>query len=151
MNDAISRENMIIEEALIILESRLKKFDVLLSSPSNVKDFLTLKLAQNEHEVFGVLYLNTKNFLIQYVEEFKGTIDSSSVYPREIVKKALSLNASSVIFVHNHPSYITIPSDADLIITKKLKEALALVDVKVIDHFIVGGENLLSFAEKGLI
>lgn len=151
MNDAISRENMIIEEALIILESRLKKFDVLLNSPSNVKDFLTLKLAQNEHEVFGVLYLNTKNFLIQHVEEFKGTIDSCSVYPREIVKKALSLNASSVIFVHNHPSYITIPSDADLIITKKLKEALALVDVKVIDHFIVGGENLFSFAEKGLI
>lgn len=123
-----------------------------LSSPTAVKTALVAKLSAFPYEVFSVLYLDTQNRLICYEELFRGTLTQTSVYPREVVKKSLMYNASAVIFAHNHPSGIPDPSRADELLTKHLKQALALVDVKVLDHFVVGGTgNPVSFAERGLI
>src|SRR5690606_22885089 len=119
------------------------------TSPATVKEYLVTKLSGFEHEVFAVLFLDTQHRLIEYSEMFRGTIDSASVYPREVVKEALRLNAAAVIFSHNHPSGNPEPSRADEAITVKLKEALALVDVRTLDHIVVGGEGTVSFAERG--
>ena len=108
-------------------------------------------LAGFEHEVFAVLFLDTQHRLIEYAEMFRGTIDSASVYPRELVKEALRLNAAAVIVSHNHPSGNPEPSRADEVLTQRLKEALALVDVRTLDHIIVAGGSTISFAERGLI
>jgi len=121
------------------------------TSPTLVKEYLVTKLSGFEHEVFAVLFLDTQHRLIEYSELFRGTIDSASVYPREVVKEALRLNAAAVIFSHNHPSGNPEPSRADEAITVKLKEALALVDVRTLDHIVVGGEGTVSFAERGLV
>ena len=121
-----------------------------LSSPKKVRDFLTIKLAGLEHEVFACLFLDNKNKVIEFVEMFRGTIDGASVYPREVVKEALKHNAAVVIFAHNHPSGDPSPSDADIAITGRLKDALSLVDIRVNDHFIIG-KKIVSFAEKGLL
>ncbi|MNL53738.1 hypothetical protein D3C87_1770080 [compost metagenome] len=121
------------------------------SSPAAVKEYLRAKLAGFEHEVFAVLFLDTQHRLIEYAEMFRGTIDSASVYPRELVKEALRLNAAAVILSHNHPSGNPEPSGADKALTQRLKEALALVDVRTLDHIIVAGGNTMSFAERGLI
>ncbi|MFZ3203919.1 MAG: DNA repair protein RadC [Pseudomonas sp.] len=121
------------------------------TSPELVKEYLIAKLAGFEHEVFAALFLDTKHHLIQYVEMFRGTIDSASVYPREVVKEALRLNAAAVIFSHNHPSGQPEPSQADKILTQRLKEALALVEVRSLDHIIVAGQRTVSFAERGLL
>ena len=104
-----------------------------------------------EHEVFAVLFLDTQHRLIEYSELFRGTIDSASVYPREVLKEALRLNAAAVIVSHNHPSGNPEPSAADKSLTKRLREALAMVDVRVLDHIIVGGTETTSFAEQGLL
>jgi DNA repair protein RadC len=109
-----------------------------------------LKLAPYEHEVFVCLFLDNQHRVIACDELFRGTIDGASVYPREVVKAALQYNAAALIMAHNHPSGISDPSQADRVITEKLKEALALIDVRVLDHFIVG-ENVYSFAEHGLL
>ena len=119
------------------------------TSPTLVKEYLVTKLSGLEHEVFAILFLDTQHRLIEYREMFRGTIDSASVYPREVVKEALRLNAAAVIFSHNHPSGNPEPSRADEAITVKLKEALALVDVRTLDHIVVGGEGTVSFAERG--
>lgn len=121
------------------------------SSPQVVKDFLVAKLAGIEHEVFGVIFTDSQHRLIAYKEMFSGTIDAASVYPREIVKTALRLNASALIFTHNHPSGIASPSEADKRLTARLKEALSLIDTRVLDHIIVAGSSTLSFAEHGLL
>lgn len=121
------------------------------TSPTLVKEYLVTKLSGLEHEVFAILFLDTQHRLIEYREMFRGTIDSASVYPREVVKEALQLNAAAVIFSHNHPSGNPEPSRPDEAITVKLKEALALVDVRTLDHVIVGGEGTVSFAERGLV
>ncbi len=121
------------------------------TSPAVVKEYLSAKLAGYEHEVFAVLFLDTQHRLIEYAEMFRGTIDSASVYPRELVKEALRLNAAAVIISHCHPSGNPEPSAADRTLTKRLKEALALVDVRVLDHIIVAGSLTASFAERGLI
>ena len=121
------------------------------SSPAAVKEYLCAKLAGFEHEVFAVLFLDTQHRLIEYAEMFRGTIDSASVYPRELVKEALRLNAAAVIVSHNHPSGNPEPSRADEVLTQRLKEALALVDVRTLDHIIVAGGSTISFAERGLI
>jgi len=123
----------------------------LFTSPALVKDYLRTKLTSFEHEVFAVLFLDNQHRLLKYIEMFRGTIDSASVYPREVVKEALRLNAAAVIFSHNHPSGNPEPSRADEAITKRLKEALALVDVRSLDHVIVAGSDTVSFAERGLI
>ena len=114
------------------------------------RDSLDNKLAGFEHEVFAVLFLDTRHRLIEYREMFHGTIDSASVYPREVVKEALRLNAAAVILSHNHPSGSPEPSQADKVLTQRLKEALGLVEVRILDHVIVGGMETVSFAEKGL-
>lgn len=124
----------------------------LLSSPGAARDWLKLKLGGLAHEVFGALWLDAQNRLIAWDELFRGTLTQTSVYPREIVKQALARNAAAVILAHNHPSGLTEPSSADELLTRNLKESLALVDVRVLDHLIVAGRATpLSFAERGLI
>lgn len=122
------------------------------TSPGKVRDWLRLKLASRGHEVFMALWLDAQNQLLKAEELFSGTLTQTSVYPREVVKAALANNAAAVILAHNHPSGIAEPSRADEMLTRSLKEALAMVDVKVLDHFIVAGNTLpLSFAERGLL
>ncbi|PZN75365.1 MAG: DNA repair protein [Candidatus Methylumidiphilus alinenensis] len=122
-----------------------------LTSPDASRDFLILKLAELEHECFCCLYLDNQHRVLQFESLFRGTIDGASVYPREVVKRALALNASAIIFAHNHPSGTADPSEADKFITQRLKQALGLLDIRVLDHFIVGGAEVMSFAEKGLL
>ncbi|MGY8820250.1 MAG: RadC family protein [Pseudomonadales bacterium] len=123
----------------------------LFDAPDAVKDYLSTKLVGFEHEVFAALLLDSKHRLLKYVELFRGTIDQASVYPREVVKEALRANAAAVIFAHNHPSGNPEPSQADKVLTQRLKEALALVEVRTLDHIVVGGEATVSFAEQGLL
>jgi DNA repair protein RadC len=145
-------ENALIKKALKVLEDRLEYERVSLSSPSTVRDLLKLRMAELEHETFVALWLNAQNRLIGYEELFRGTLTQTSVYPREIVKAALAANAAAVIFAHNHPSGTTDPSSADKLLTNTLKAALALVDVRVLDHLIVAGAEMpLSFSERGLL
>ena len=122
-----------------------------LGSPSAVRDLLMHRLAGLPYEVFVCIMLDNQNRLIAYEEMFRGTLTQTSVYPREVVKASLRVNAAAVIFAHNHPSGAAEPSRADELLTRALKDALALVDVKVLDHFIVAGTTTLSFAEKGLL
>lgn len=122
-----------------------------MSSPLAVKQFLILRLAGIAHEVFAMLLLDAQNRVIAFDEMFRGTLTQTSVYPREVVKRALRDNAAAVIFAHNHPSGVPEPSHADQVLTQSLKQSLALVDVRVLDHFIVAGNQTLSFAERGLL
>lgn len=122
-----------------------------LSSPKTVRDFLRLKLAGFTYEVFSVMFLDNRHRLIAFTEMFRGTIDGASVFPREVVKEALAHNAAAVIFAHNHPSGVAEPSQADELITLRLKDALGLVDIRVLDHVIVAGNETTSFAARGLI
>jgi len=122
-----------------------------LSSPRAVRDYLRLALAGREQEVFAVLLLDAQHRVIAYEELFRGTLTQTSVYPREVVKCSLRHNAAAVIFAHNHPSGVAEPSHADEILTRSLKSALALVDIEVLDHFIVAGSRTMSFAERGLL
>jgi DNA repair protein RadC len=122
-----------------------------LSSPRAVRDYLRLALAGREQEVFVVLLLDAQHRVIACEELFQGTLTQTSVYPREVVKCALRRNAAAVIFAHNHPSGVAEPSHADEILTRSLKTALALVDIQVLDHFIVAGTRTMSFAERGLL
>ena len=122
-----------------------------LGSPGAVRDFLRLKLRDLPHEVFLGLYLDAQNRVIGDEELFRGTLTQTSVYPREIVKRALAHNAAGVILAHNHPSGAAEPSFADEALTRALRQALALVDVKVLDHFVIAGNSAISFAERGLL
>lgn len=121
-----------------------------LDSPAAVKDYLRLSLGSKRYEVFTVLFLDAQNRLLDVEELFRGTLTQTAVYPREVVKRALHHNAAGVIFAHNHPSGAAEPSRADEMLTEALKSALSLVDVRVLDHFIVAGNRLVSFAERGL-
>jgi len=145
----MTSDDAIIEQALNILTARLKEPGVSLSSPDSVKQFLRLKLASKDHEVFAVLFLDVKNRLVAFEEMFRGTLTHTSVYPREIVKAALKHNAASVIYSHNHPSGSTSPSDADRLLTTAMRNALELVDIRSLDHIIVAGVSTYSFAEHG--
>ncbi len=122
-----------------------------MSSPRAVREFLAVKLGTLEHEIFAVLLLDTRHRLIDYVELFRGTINGASVHPREVVKLALARNAAALVLAHPHPSGSPEPSQADELITQKLKEALALVDIVVLDHVIVAGGETVSFAERGML
>jgi DNA repair protein RadC len=122
-----------------------------LTSPGSVRDYLRLSLSHREHEVFVCLWLDAQHRVLEAEELFRGTLTQTSVYPREVVKKALRVNAAAVIFAHNHPSGVAQPSQADELLTRNLKEALALVEVRVLDHFIVAGNQAISFAERGLL
>ena len=132
------------------LAEQLQSRDVL-NSPQAVRDYLVLKLGSLTKEVFLVLFLNTQNHLVATEEMFAGTLTQTSVYPREVIKRALHHNAAAVIFAHNHPTGVAQQSHADELLTRQLKQALHLVDVNVLDHFIVAGNSTLSFAERGLM
>ena len=132
------------------LEKGIARGDAI-SDPGATKSYLKSKLRAYHREVFACLFLDNQNRLIQYEELFFGTIDGASVHPREVVKRVLEFNAAAVIFAHNHPSGLAQPSQADKRITERLKSALALVDVRVLDHMIVGDKEVLSFAERGLL
>lgn len=122
-----------------------------MDSPKAVKEWLCLYCAGLPHEVFLVLYLDAKHRLIEGEELFRGTLTQTSVYPREVVKGALNRNAACVVLAHNHPSGDLSPSRSDELLTETLKSSLMLVDVRVLDHFIVGGDQVMSFAERGLL
>ncbi len=125
--------------------------DTVLGSPAAVRDYLRLTLARREHEVFMALFLDAQNRLLVAEELFRGTLTQTSVYPREVVKRALALNAAGVILAHNHPSGVAEPSRSDEMLTASLRQALAMVDVRVLDHLIVAGAAMVSFAERGLL
>lgn len=142
--------DQILEAARQIIDQKMQR-GMAFTSPATVKEYLVTKLAGFEHEVFAVLFLDSQHRLIEYVEMFRGTIDSASVHPREIVKEALRFNAAAVIISHNHPSGDPKPSGADKVLTQRLREALALVDVRTLDHIIVAGQTTASFAERDLL
>jgi DNA repair protein RadC len=132
------------------LNEQLQQRDVF-QSPQHVRDYLILRLGRLSREVFLVMFLDAQNRLNATEEMFSGTLTQASVYPREVVKRAMHHNAASVIFAHNHPSGVAQQSAADEMLTAQLKQALALVDVRVLDHFIIAGNEVLSFAERGLL
>lgn len=144
-----SSDEKTVARAIKILQKVLATRGELMTAPSTVKRYLTLRLARKEHEVFGALWLNAKNELIADEDMFFGTLTQTSVYPREIVKKSLHHNAASLICYHNHPSGCPTPSDADKYLTTNLQNALQLVEVRLLDHIIVGGLDSYSFAENG--
>ena len=141
----------IVKRALKTPESRMTYESDIFTNPNDTKNYLRLKLGGKEREVFAVLYLSNRNQLISCEELFLGTIDGSSVHVREIVKLGLALNAAAIICAHNHPSGVCEPSHADEMITKRIKDACALMDIKVLDHLIVSGKDAVSLAERGLI
>jgi len=122
-----------------------------LRSPEDTRAYLRARLGTWPHEIFAGLFLDNRHRVIRYVELFRGTIDGAAVYPREVVRQALDFNAAAVIFAHNHPSGVAEPSDADITLTRRLKEALALVDIRVLDHLIVGHGEVVSLAERGCV
>ena len=152
MEDCVSRveEDRLIYDALDILQKRFQDRTVL-DSPESVRDYLTVWLTEREQECFVALFLDTRHRVLEMKTMFYGTLDGATVYPREVVKEALRYNAGAVIFCHNHPSGVTEPSLADQAITRRLKEALGTVDIRVLDHFIVGGGTCVSMAERGMI
>ena len=146
------KENQLVEEALSILYTRLrKKEDFIVNEPSVVKRYMSLQLLGKEQEVFVCLFLDSQHRLIESRDIFYGTIDACSVYPREVIKVALSLNASALVFAHNHPSGDANPSEADKRITETLAKAAILFGINVLDHLIVGENEVVSFAELGLV
>ena len=148
----ISPDDQIIQQALLILETRMgysTKTEAF-TSPEDSKQYARLQLAELEQEVFCVIFLDNRHRLISFDKMFFGTIDGASVHPREVVKAALKHNAAAVIFTHNHPSGVAEPSQADQRITTRLVDALTLIDVRVLDHLVVG-DGVVSFAERGLL
>tara|TARA_R110000764_G_scaffold20693_2_gene52980 strand:+ start:28278 stop:28766 length:489 start_codon:yes stop_codon:yes gene_type:complete len=142
-------ETEVLEAAAGFIKERFKRSETF-TSALDAQNFLNLRLGYQEREVFAVLFLDSQHRLIEYQELFFGTIDAAAVYPREVIKAALDHNAAAVIFSHNHPSGVSQPSQADIAITEKLKKALDLIDVRTLDHIIIG-EDTFSFAESGYL
>jgi DNA repair protein RadC len=140
----------IVRAARSVMSRRVRR-GTSMASPKLVKDFLSTRLGALEHETFCVMLLDKRHRLIEYVELFRGTIDGASVHPREVVKLALAKNAAAVLLAHPHPSGVAEPSQADELITQRLKDALSLVDIRVLDHLVVAGGDVISMAERGLI
>jgi len=140
----------IIALASTILEDRVRRGPVL-SSPQDTRQYLALKLSALEQEVFCCVFLDNRHRVIAFEQLFFGTIDGTSVHPREVVKRALQLNAAALILAHNHPSGVAEPSRADEAITRRIREALALIDVRVLDHIVIGGSESVSLAERGIL
>ena len=154
VRDGVDYRSATPEELMLAVQRMLSyrvRRGVALQSPETVRTYLKVELGQLEHEVFWMIALDCRHRLIDQLELFRGTIDGTTVHPREVVKEALKLNAVAVMFVHNHPSGVAEPSHADELITRRLRDALSLVDIRVLDHFIVGGDCVMSFAERGLI
>lgn len=148
---AIQREDRVIQQAIALLERRIFKAGATLCSPWSVCDYLRLKLIPEPNEVFAVVFLNNQHQVLAYEPLFRGTVDGAAVYPRVVVQRALALNATALILAHQHPSGSTQPSPDDRQITERLKRALETVDVRVLDHFIIGKGPAYSFAEAGLL
>lgn len=146
---AVAEPQIIRDTALATLQ--LVKIGELIRSPADTETFLKLKIGHLEHEVFCAVFLDNRHRVLKFAELFRGTVDGTSVYPREVVKEALYCNAAAVIFAHNHPSGIAEPSQADERITKRLKAALELVDIRVLDHLIIGSDAVTSFAKRGIL
>jgi len=140
----------ILDAARTILAHRVRR-GAPISNPRHTRDYLRLQLAPYEHEIFAILFLDNRHRVIEFVPLFRGTIDGASVHPREVVKEALRRNAAAVILAHNHPSGVAEPSNADELITTRIRDALALVDIRVLDHLVVTGNDIVSFAERGLL
>ncbi|MBE8891062.1 MULTISPECIES: RadC family protein [Enterobacteriaceae] len=143
-------ERLLIEQARKLLSATVRRGRTL-TSPDEVRDFLLFTLALREQEVFGVLLLDNRNRVLLWRELFYGTLNQTAVYPREVVKLALQHNAAAVILVHNHPSGHPEASEADIALTRRLQQAMALIDVRIPDHFIVAGDHTVSMAERGLL
>lgn len=143
-------DQKIVDQALAIL-SYAHQPGKTLESSQETEEFLRLKLAEHKNELFGCMFLTNRHAVIAIEEIFFGTIDGASVYPRVVVQKALENNAAAVILYHNHPSGVAEPSKADEQITQRIKDALALVDVRVLDHIVVSTDECVSFADRGLI
>lgn len=145
-----ARAEEVLLQARRLMADRVRR-GAMMSSPEAVKDHLRLELGVLEHEVFCVLFLDTQHRIIALKQLFRGTVSQTSVYPREVVNEALSVNAAAVILAHNHPSGSVEPSRADEFLTQTLKTELALVDVRVLDHLVVAGADVCAFAERGLV
>jgi DNA repair protein RadC len=140
----------VLQAAQLVLAGQVRGSDTL-SSPAVMKDFLRCRLGALPHEVFAIVHLDAQHRVLDYVEMFRGTVAQTAVYPREVVKETLARNSAAVILVHCHPSGVAEPSRADEFLTQMLKSALALIEVRVLDHLIVAGNDILSMAERGLV
>ena len=145
----LASAGQVIEAALAILDEKVMR-NGLISAPADASAFFSLRLGSLEHEVFAAIFLDAQNRVIEYIELFRGTLTQTSVYPREVVQRALHHHCASVVFAHNHPSGVAEPSRADEMLTQTLKAALALVDVRVLDHLVVGAAGCISMAQRGL-
>src|SRR5450755_1808558 len=143
-------DSEIVSAALGILAKRIAKGSII-KNMEDAKKYLAVRFADLEHEVFAIIYLTNRHQVIACEEIFRGTIDGASVHPREVVKSALQYNAAALLIAHPHPSGIAEPSTADELITRRLKAALALVDIRIIDHLVIAGNHAVSFAERGLL
>lgn len=141
----------LVKEALSYLESQLRKPGEALTSPQTTRNYLRARLLNRRYEHFAAILLDTRHRIIAYRELFHGTIDAAHVHPRVVVKQALDDHAAAIIVAHNHPSGVAEPSQADLAITRRLRDALGLMDIRLLDHFIVGDEEVVSLAERGLV
>ncbi|MFP9230763.1 DNA repair protein RadC [Pectobacterium cacticida] len=148
---ASQTDDWIVQQAIALLEHRVFKAGLPMQRPQAVKDYVRLKLVAEPNEVFAIIFMNSQNEVLAYEPMFRGTINSTAVYPRVVVQRALELNAGAVILAHQHPSGCTEPSSADRSMTLRLKDALELIDVRVLDHIIVGQGEPYSFAESGLL
>ena len=148
---SIQNEDWIVQQAIVLLERRVFKAGPRFERPAAVRDYLRLKLVAEPNEIFVVVFMNSMHDVLAVEPMFHGTINATSVYPRVVLQRALQLNAAAVIFAHQHPSGTTEPSNADRLLTEQLKTALALIDVRVLDHFVIGQGAPYSFAESGLL
>ena len=148
---SVQNEDWIVQQAIVLLERRVFKAGPRLERPAAVRDYLRLKLVAEPNEIFVVVFMNSMHEVLAYEPMFKGTVHSTTVHARPIVQRALELNAAAVVLAHQHPSGTTEPSNADRMLTQHLQAALALIDVKVLDHVIVGLGTPYSFAESGLL
>ncbi len=145
-----TEKSAVVALALSVLSQRCRRGRAF-KSPGHFVDFLRLKLAGRRNEVFGVIFLDTRHHLIDIAEIFKGTIDAATVHPRVVLQQALDRNAAAVALFHNHPSQVAEPSESDRALTERLSRALALVDIRLLDHFVVTDGKVVSFAERGWI
>ncbi|MFV3377122.1 RadC family protein [Pseudomonas sp. NY11226] len=148
---SVQNEDWIVQQAIVLLERRVFKAGPRLERPAAVRDYLRLKLVAEPNEIFVVVFMNSMHDVLAVEPMFHGTINATLVYPRVVLQRALQLNAAAVIFAHQHPSGTTEPSNADRLLTEQLKTALALIDVRVLDHFVIGQGAPYSFAESGLL
>jgi len=144
-------DDAVLRRAAAILEARCVREGDVISNPTDARRAVQLRTATLEYEVFGLVYLDNKHRVLGFEDLFRGTIDGCTVHPREVAKAALRMNAAAVLIYHNHPSTDPTPSRADELLTQRLKEVLGLLDIRVIDHIVIGGTEVVSFAERGLL